>query len=148
MHYIQTKHLWNVVLSDYAGWSYESPNHLFTQTGGCKRGYTHLDRQVLKPLKCQSRSHLFHRPENVPAFIEAVKKMWKGTLSLSGFGHHVYKTVWVLNFNYHMMSNVWTDHQSDPRSFTGIVWKTADDVFKMCLPFKKLVLTLCYLSRH
>jgi len=47
------------------------------------------------------------KPENVPAFIEAVKKRQK---VLSGFGHRVYKT-------------------SDPRSF--IVRKTADDVFKI-----------------
>ncbi|KAG5351460.1 hypothetical protein C0989_006378 [Termitomyces sp. Mn162] len=46
-------------------------------------------------------------PENVPAFIEAVKKREK---VLSGFGHRVYKT-------------------SDPRSF--IVRKTADEVFKI-----------------
>ncbi|TBU33323.1 peroxysomal citrate synthase [Dichomitus squalens] len=46
-------------------------------------------------------------PENVPAFIEAVKKREK---TLSGFGHRVYKT-------------------SDPRSF--IVRKTADEVFKV-----------------
>ncbi|KAL4252258.1 Citrate synthase [Abortiporus biennis] len=47
------------------------------------------------------------KPENVPAFIEAVKKKEK---TLSGFGHRVYKT-------------------SDPRSF--IVRKTADEVFKV-----------------
>jgi len=47
------------------------------------------------------------KPENVPAFIEAVKKREK---TLSGFGHRVYKT-------------------SDPRSF--IVRKTADEVFKV-----------------
>lgn len=47
------------------------------------------------------------RPENVPAFIEAVKRREK---VLSGFGHRVYKT-------------------SDPRSF--IVRKTADEVFKV-----------------
>ncbi|KAL0954515.1 hypothetical protein HGRIS_003482 [Hohenbuehelia grisea] len=47
------------------------------------------------------------KPENVPAFIEAVKKREK---VLSGFGHRVYKT-------------------SDPRSF--IVRKTADEVFKI-----------------
>ncbi|KAF8737609.1 hypothetical protein AX14_012603 [Amanita brunnescens Koide BX004] len=47
------------------------------------------------------------KPENVPAFIEAVKKREK---VLSGFGHRVYKT-------------------SDPRSF--IVRKTADEVFKV-----------------
>ncbi|OCH95352.1 peroxysomal citrate synthase [Obba rivulosa] len=47
------------------------------------------------------------RPENVPAFIEAVKRREK---TLSGFGHRVYKT-------------------SDPRSF--IVRKTADEVFKV-----------------
>ncbi|KAJ8072388.1 hypothetical protein PM082_015947 [Marasmius tenuissimus] len=47
------------------------------------------------------------RPENVPAFLEAVKKREK---VLSGFGHRVYKT-------------------SDPRSF--IVRKTADEVFKV-----------------
>jgi len=46
-------------------------------------------------------------PENVPAFIDAVKKREK---TLSGFGHRVYKT-------------------SDPRSF--IVRKTADEVFKV-----------------
>ncbi|KAF8920417.1 peroxysomal citrate synthase [Mucidula mucida] len=46
-------------------------------------------------------------PDNVPAFIEAVKKREK---VLSGFGHRVYKT-------------------SDPRSF--IVRKTADEVFKI-----------------
>jgi len=46
-------------------------------------------------------------PENVPAFIGAVKKREK---TLSGFGHRVYKT-------------------SDPRSF--IVRKTADEVFKV-----------------
>ncbi|KAI0661770.1 peroxysomal citrate synthase [Cubamyces menziesii] len=46
-------------------------------------------------------------PENVPAFIEVVKKKEK---TLSGFGHRVYKT-------------------SDPRSF--IVRKTADEVFKV-----------------
>lgn len=46
-------------------------------------------------------------PENVPAFLEAVKKREK---VLSGFGHRVYKT-------------------SDPRSF--IVRKTADEVFKI-----------------
>jgi len=46
-------------------------------------------------------------PENVPAFIEAVKKREK---VLSGFGHRVYKT-------------------SDPRSF--IVRQTADEVFKI-----------------
>jgi citrate synthase len=50
---------------------------------------------------------MFHRPDNVPAFIEAVKKREK---VLSGFGHRVYKT-------------------SDPRSF--IVRKTADEVFKV-----------------
>jgi citrate synthase len=47
------------------------------------------------------------KPENVPAFISAVKKREK---VLSGFGHRVYKT-------------------SDPRSF--IVRKTADEVFKV-----------------
>ncbi|KAJ7030436.1 peroxysomal citrate synthase [Mycena alexandri] len=47
------------------------------------------------------------KPENVPAFLEAVKKREK---VLSGFGHRVYKT-------------------SDPRSF--IVRKTADEVFKI-----------------
>ncbi|KAF8905046.1 peroxysomal citrate synthase [Gymnopilus junonius] len=47
------------------------------------------------------------KPENVPAFIEAVKRREK---VLSGFGHRVYKT-------------------SDPRSF--IVRKTADEVFKI-----------------
>ncbi|KAM6504462.1 peroxysomal citrate synthase [Amanita muscaria] len=47
------------------------------------------------------------KPENVPAFIEAVKKREK---VLSGFGHRVYKT-------------------SDPRSF--IVRKIADEVFKV-----------------
>ncbi|GLB40310.1 putative citrate synthase [Lyophyllum shimeji] len=47
------------------------------------------------------------KPENVPAFLEAVKRREK---VLSGFGHRVYKT-------------------SDPRSF--IVRKTADDVFKI-----------------
>ncbi|KAH8092652.1 peroxysomal citrate synthase [Cristinia sonorae] len=47
------------------------------------------------------------KPENVPAFIEAVKRREK---TLSGFGHRVYKT-------------------SDPRSF--IVRKTADEVFKV-----------------
>ncbi|KAI9061312.1 peroxysomal citrate synthase [Trametes sanguinea] len=46
-------------------------------------------------------------PENVPAFLEAVKKKEK---TLSGFGHRVYKT-------------------SDPRSF--IVRKTADEVFRV-----------------
>ncbi|KAJ7903452.1 peroxysomal citrate synthase [Mycena olivaceomarginata] len=47
------------------------------------------------------------KPENVPAFLEAVKKREK---VLSGFGHRVYKT-------------------SDPRSF--IVRKTADEVFEI-----------------
>ncbi|KAF8150637.1 peroxysomal citrate synthase [Crassisporium funariophilum] len=47
------------------------------------------------------------KPENVPSFIEAVKKREK---VLSGFGHRVYKT-------------------SDPRSF--IVRQTADEVFKI-----------------
>jgi len=47
------------------------------------------------------------KPENVPEFIEAVKRREK---TLSGFGHRVYKT-------------------SDPRSF--IVRKTADEVFKV-----------------
>ncbi|KAI3614889.1 peroxysomal citrate synthase [Moniliophthora roreri] len=47
------------------------------------------------------------RPENVPEFLEAVKRREK---VLSGFGHRVYKT-------------------SDPRSF--IVRKTADEVFKV-----------------
>jgi len=47
------------------------------------------------------------KPENVPAFVEAVKRREK---VLSGFGHRVYKT-------------------SDPRSF--IVRKTADEVFKV-----------------
>lgn len=47
------------------------------------------------------------KPENVPAFLQAVKKREK---VLSGFGHRVYKT-------------------SDPRSF--IVRKTADEVFKI-----------------
>ncbi|KAG6853971.1 hypothetical protein C0991_011833 [Blastosporella zonata] len=47
------------------------------------------------------------KPQNVPAFLEAVKKREK---VLSGFGHRVYKT-------------------SDPRSF--IVRKTADEVFKI-----------------
>ncbi|EKM78113.1 hypothetical protein AGABI1DRAFT_114936 [Agaricus bisporus var. burnettii JB137-S8] len=47
------------------------------------------------------------KPENVPSFIEAVKRREK---VLSGFGHRVYKT-------------------SDPRSF--IVRKTADEVFKI-----------------
>ncbi|KAF9048618.1 peroxysomal citrate synthase [Panaeolus papilionaceus] len=47
------------------------------------------------------------KPENVPAFLEAVKKREK---VLSGFGHRVYRT-------------------SDPRSF--IVRKTADEVFKI-----------------
>ncbi|KAK7690677.1 hypothetical protein QCA50_005776 [Cerrena zonata] len=47
------------------------------------------------------------KPENVPAFIEAVKRREK---TLSGFGHRVYKT-------------------SDPRSF--IVRKTADEVFRV-----------------
>jgi len=46
-------------------------------------------------------------PENVPAFLEAVKRREK---VLSGFGHRVYKT-------------------SDPRSF--IIRKAADDVFKV-----------------
>jgi len=46
-------------------------------------------------------------PDNVPAFVEAVKRREK---VLSGFGHRVYKT-------------------SDPRSF--IVRKTADEVFKV-----------------
>ncbi|KAH9959592.1 peroxysomal citrate synthase [Russula dissimulans] len=46
-------------------------------------------------------------PENVPAFLEAVKRREK---VLSGFGHRVYKT-------------------SDPRSF--IIRKTADDVFNV-----------------
>ncbi|TDL25806.1 peroxysomal citrate synthase [Rickenella mellea] len=46
-------------------------------------------------------------PDNVPAFVEQVKKREK---VLSGFGHRVYKT-------------------SDPRSF--IVRKTADEVFKV-----------------
>ncbi|KAJ2926934.1 hypothetical protein H1R20_g10171, partial [Candolleomyces eurysporus] len=46
-------------------------------------------------------------PENVPAFLEAVKRREK---VLSGFGHRIYKT-------------------SDPRSF--IVRKTADEVFKV-----------------
>jgi len=46
-------------------------------------------------------------PDNVPAFIEAVKRREK---VLSGFGHRVYKT-------------------SDPRSF--IIRKTADEVFKV-----------------
>ncbi|KAH8831684.1 peroxysomal citrate synthase [Flagelloscypha sp. PMI_526] len=45
------------------------------------------------------------KPENVPAFLESVKKRER---VLSGFGHRVYKT-------------------SDPRSF--IVRKTADEVF-------------------
>jgi len=45
------------------------------------------------------------KPENVPSFLEAVKRREK---VLSGFGHRVYKT-------------------SDPRSF--IVRKTADEVF-------------------
>ena len=45
--------------------------------------------QTQKPLQCL-RSHPFYRPENVPAFIEAVKKREK---VLSGFGHRVYKTV-------------------------------------------------------
>ncbi|KIP07627.1 hypothetical protein PHLGIDRAFT_70734 [Phlebiopsis gigantea 11061_1 CR5-6] len=47
------------------------------------------------------------KPENVPAFIEAVKRREK---TLSGFGHRVYKT-------------------SDPRSF--IVRKTAAEVFRV-----------------
>ncbi|KAJ7126892.1 peroxysomal citrate synthase [Mycena epipterygia] len=47
------------------------------------------------------------KPENVPAFLDSVKKREK---VLSGFGHRVYKT-------------------SDPRSF--IVRKTADEVFKI-----------------
>lgn len=47
------------------------------------------------------------KPENVPAFIEAVKRREK---TLSGFGHRIYKT-------------------SDPRSF--IVRKTADEVFRV-----------------
>ncbi|KAL1738011.1 citrate synthase-like protein, partial [Schizophyllum fasciatum] len=47
------------------------------------------------------------KPENVPEFLEAVKRKEK---VLSGFGHRVYKT-------------------SDPRSF--IVRKTADEVFRM-----------------
>ncbi|KIY43963.1 peroxysomal citrate synthase [Fistulina hepatica ATCC 64428] len=47
------------------------------------------------------------KPENVPAFIEAVKRREK---VLSGFGHRIYKT-------------------SDPRSF--IVRHTADQVFKV-----------------
>ncbi|KAK2463442.1 hypothetical protein APHAL10511_004528 [Amanita phalloides] len=47
------------------------------------------------------------KPENVPTFIESVKKREK---VLSGFGHRVYRT-------------------SDPRSF--IVRKTADEVFKV-----------------
>ena len=42
-----------------------------------------------KPLLYE-RSHLLCRPENVPVFIEAVKKREK---VLSGFGHRVYKTV-------------------------------------------------------
>ncbi|KAI0367804.1 peroxysomal citrate synthase [Pilatotrama ljubarskyi] len=46
-------------------------------------------------------------PQNVPAFLQAVKKKEK---TLSGFGHRVYKT-------------------SDPRSF--IVRKTADEVFRV-----------------
>lgn len=45
------------------------------------------------------------KPENVPAFLEAVKRREK---VLSGFGHRVYKT-------------------SDPRSF--IIRRTADQVF-------------------
>ena len=36
------------------------------------------------------RRPYLNRPENVPAFIEAVKKREK---VLSGFGHRVYKTV-------------------------------------------------------
>ncbi|KAH9972808.1 peroxysomal citrate synthase [Lactifluus volemus] len=47
------------------------------------------------------------RPEDVPSFLEAVKRREK---VLSGFGHRVYKT-------------------SDPRSF--IIRKTADEVFKV-----------------
>ncbi|KAH7101887.1 peroxysomal citrate synthase [Auriculariales sp. MPI-PUGE-AT-0066] len=47
------------------------------------------------------------KPENVPAFLEAVKRREK---VLSGFGHRVYRT-------------------SDPRSF--IVRRTADEVFKV-----------------
>ncbi|KAI0058161.1 peroxysomal citrate synthase [Artomyces pyxidatus] len=46
-------------------------------------------------------------PDNVPAFLEAVKRREK---VLSGFGHRVYKT-------------------SDPRSF--IIRRTADEVFKV-----------------
>ncbi len=46
-------------------------------------------------------------PDNVPQFIEQVKKREK---VLSGFGHRVYKT-------------------TDPRSY--IIRKTADDVFKV-----------------
>jgi len=46
-------------------------------------------------------------PENVPAFLESVKRREK---VLSGFGHRVYKT-------------------SDPRSF--IIRQTADEVFKV-----------------
>ncbi|KAL5526755.1 hypothetical protein ACEPAF_8480 [Sanghuangporus sanghuang] len=46
-------------------------------------------------------------PDNVPAFVEAVKRREK---VLSGFGHRVYKT-------------------TDPRSF--IIRKTADEVFKV-----------------
>ncbi|KAI0027877.1 peroxysomal citrate synthase [Vararia minispora EC-137] len=47
------------------------------------------------------------KPENVPAFLDAVKRREK---VLSGFGHRVYKT-------------------SDPRSF--IIRRTADEVFKV-----------------
>ena len=64
------------------------------------------------------------RPENVPAFIEAVKKREK---VLSGFGHRVYKTV-SLQWKW-PLSRCLRLRQSDPRSF--IVRKTADEVFKM-----------------
>lgn len=67
------------------------------------------------------------RPENVPAFLEAVKKREK---VLSGFGHRVYKTV--SRYLDRVRTRVADDVlgvQSDPRSF--IVRKTADEVFKM-----------------
>ena len=65
-----------------------------------------------------------YRPENVPAFLEAVKKREK---VLSGFGHRVYKTVSYTLQQLQAAANFMM--QSDPRSF--IVRKTADEVFKM-----------------
>jgi citrate synthase len=47
------------------------------------------------------------RPENVPAFLEAVKRREK---VLSGFGHRIYKTVSRRSLAYSLLSSV---HEAD-----------------------------------